>query len=120
PAGRVSADMEWGNAAVLTRGRQHLVAGTESETASWGGGWFTDLIARVNVRLAEQTSLAVAYGRRGEGWWFALRAYTDERCRHVAGLPYARYPAAAPGASGAGGAPRHGRRLPHGARSATA
>ena len=90
PAGRVSADVEWGNAAVLTRERLHLVAGTESEMASWGGGWFTDLTARVNVRLAERTSLAVAYGRRGEGWLFDLRAYTDERRRIVAGVTHVR------------------------------
>lgn len=90
PAGRVSADVDWGNAAVLTRGRQHLVAGTESEKASWGGGWFTDLTARVNVRVTERTSLAAAYGGRGEGWLFDLRAYTDERRRIVAGVTYAR------------------------------
>jgi hypothetical protein len=90
PAGRVSADVEWGNAVALIRGRQHLVAGSESEKTSWGGGWFTDLTARVNVRLAERTSLAVAYGRRGEGWLFDLRAYTDERRRIVAGVTYAR------------------------------
>jgi hypothetical protein len=82
--------VEWGNAAVLTRGRQHLVAGTESETASWGGGWFTDLTARVNVRVAERTSLVVEYGGRGEGWLFDRRAYTDERHRIVAGVTYAR------------------------------
>ena len=90
PAGRVSADVEWGNALALTRGRQHLVAGSESEKTSWGGGWFTDLTARVNIRLAERTSLAVAYGGRGEGWLFDLRAYTDERRRIVAGVMYAR------------------------------
>jgi len=90
PAGRVSADVEWGNALALTRGRQHLVAGSESEKTSWGGGWFTDLTARVNVRLAARTSLAVAYGGRGEGWLFDLRDYTDERRRIVAGVTYAR------------------------------
>jgi hypothetical protein len=74
----------------LTRGRLHLVAGTESETAGWGGGWFTDLTARLNVRVAERTSLAVAYGGRGEGWLFDRRAYTDERRRIVAGVTYAR------------------------------
>jgi hypothetical protein len=82
--------VEWGNALVLTRGRQHLVASSESEKTSWGGGWFTDLTARVNVRLAERTSLTVAYGGRGEGWLFDLRAYTDERRRIVAGVIYAR------------------------------
>ena len=43
PAGRVSADVDGETPPCSRGGRQHLVAGTESEKASWGGGWFTDL-----------------------------------------------------------------------------
>ena len=118
PAGRVSADVEWGNAAVLTRGRQHLVAGTESEKASWGGGWFTDFNARVNVRVAQRTSLAVAVRRPRRR--MAVRPARLHRrappdCR---GSDVCAVTRGCTRASGAGGAARNGRRLPHGARSA--
>jgi hypothetical protein len=87
---RWSADIEWVNGISAARARETLDVDPLADARRWGGGWLTDLSARLTVRLAARTALSVAYLRTGEGTMVSNNAYATSRERFAVGVVYAR------------------------------
>jgi hypothetical protein len=87
---RWTADLEWVNGISTNYGTESLDIDELADLRSHGGGWLTDLSARVTVRVAPRLALAVTYLRADEGTMVSSNAYATSRRRIVAGVTYAR------------------------------
>jgi len=87
---RWSADVEWVNGIAASRARETLDVDPLADARRNGGGWLTDLSARVSIRLAERMALNVSYLRTGEGTMVSHNAYATSRERLAVGVTYAR------------------------------
>jgi hypothetical protein len=84
------ADIEWVNGISANHGSESLDIDPLADASRWGGGWLTDLSARVTVRLTGKTALTVSYVRADEGTMVSHNAYAMSRRRITGGVTYAR------------------------------
>jgi hypothetical protein len=87
---RWSADVEWTNGISAARARETVDVDALADARRWGGGWLTDLAARLTIRLTGPAALSVTYLRTGEGTMVTNNAYTTARERIAVGVTYAR------------------------------
>ena len=87
---RWSADVEWVNGIGASRARETFDVDPLADLRRWGGGWLTDLSARVTVRATTRLAVSVAYLQAGEGTMVTNNAYATSRRRVAVGVVYAR------------------------------
>jgi hypothetical protein len=87
---RWTADLEWVNGISTNYGSQRLDIDPLADLRGHGGGWLTDLSARVTVRVAPALALTVAYLRADEGTMVSSNSAATARRRVIAGVTYAR------------------------------
>lgn len=83
---RWSAAIAWSNGLTIGRSNNHYRGETESDPHTWGGGWFTNLEIRADVRVATRTRIYAAWLSSGEGRHGTHDSFTFGRSRFTAGV----------------------------------
>jgi hypothetical protein len=87
---RWSAEIEWVNGISAVRARKSVAGETLADARRWGGGWLTDLSARLTVPIARRTALTLSYLRTGEGTMVLHNSYATSRHRVAVGVTHGR------------------------------
>jgi hypothetical protein len=78
------------NGITVSRVRQSLDLEPGATTRGSGGGWLTDLSARLSIRLAGKAAVSVSYLRGDEGTIVSRNSFAVARRRLAVGVTYAR------------------------------
>lgn len=85
---RVRADVAWANGILF--GSLRPRGGIDSSYASSGGGWQTDLVAGVRVRVASSVAVTGTFFDRGESLLSSHRGFSTDRTQLTVGVMYAK------------------------------
>jgi hypothetical protein len=78
----------WSNGLTIGRSTQQYRGDRESSLPAWGGGWYTNLEIRGDVRVASRMLLTAAWFTSGEGRHGSHDSFTYGRSRFTMGVGY--------------------------------
>jgi hypothetical protein len=83
-------EVAWVNGISLGRSSVRHSAAAVPETREWGGGWLTDLVARVDLRMSPTLGLFVTALTSARGLYESHASAMTGRTQFLAGITYAR------------------------------